>query len=173
MATHPSIEANPVADAKCVPEMERTVEVLTAVDGQLFRSRPGVRDIAPIAYVPKTLAEASKTRNLRRILTREQGRALEAIGHAVDYLNDCYLHEGDEDELINVGGSCSDAIQILASMRWQILQSAPIQEPRMLRFWKALFHRNSNRDQGRKSHRGDDHSSQSKPNAVLPLSSSR
>ena len=52
------------------------------------------------------------------------------IGHAVDYLNDCYLYEGDDDELINIGGSASEAIQILVSLRWQILQSAPIREPR-------------------------------------------
>jgi hypothetical protein len=181
MATHSSIEANPMADATC----ERTVEVSTSaghaasdriIEDQLFRSRPGVRDIAPIAYLPPALAETSKTRNLRRILTREQGRALEAIGHAVDYLNDCYLYEGDENELINVGGSCSEAIQILASMRWQILQSAPTEEPRALRLWNALFHRNSrnsDRNQSRESHRGGDRSSQSKPAAVLPLSSSR
>jgi hypothetical protein len=191
MATHPSVEANLMADAKCVLEMERLAEVSTAADraasdraeanpaeanpaeDQLFRSGPGARDVAPIAYLPPVLAETSNTRNLRRILTREQGRALEAIGHAVDYLNDCYLYEGDEHELINVGGSCSEAIQILASMRWQILQSAPTQEPKTLRFWNALFHRNSNRNRNREAHRAGDRGSQSKPASVLPLSSSR
>ncbi|MGO8718881.1 MAG: hypothetical protein ACLQMO_06655 [Acidobacteriaceae bacterium] len=176
MTTRPNVQADSMADANCVLETDNTVEVLTETDrgeAQLFRTVSKVRDIAPVAHIPPSLAENSKARNLRRILTREQGRALEMIGHAVDYLNDCYLYEGDEHELINMGGSSTQALEILSAARRQILQSAPLQEPRMHRLWNALFHRNPERRPGTEFHRREDRASQSKPTAVLPLSSSR
>jgi hypothetical protein len=176
MTTRPNIQAHPMADAIDVSETDNTVEVLTETDRgevQLFRTVSKVRDVAPVAYMPRSLAENSKARNLRRILTREQGRALETIGHAVDYLNDYYLYEGDEDELINIGGSSSQAMEILIAARGQILQSAPIREPRMHRLWNALFHRDPERRHGIEFHRKGDRTAQSKPTAVLPLSSSR
>jgi hypothetical protein len=140
---------------------------------QLFQTLSRKHDVAPIAYMPKALTAAHRSRNLRRILTREQGQALEMIGHAVDYLNDCYLYEGEDDELINIGGYCSQAIQILISLRWQILQSAPIREPRTMRLWNALFHRRTGDKSGVVFRRAGDHPTQSKPPSVLPLSSSR
>ncbi len=176
MLNHNSVDADPMADADHVSERQNPAEVQTEItldEVQLFRTLSRKRDVAPIAYMPKALAANPKARNLRRILTREQGHALEMIGHAVDYLNDCYLYEGEEDELINIGGSSSDAIQILVSLRWQILQSAPIREPRTLRMWNALFHRHTSERPGVVFHRAGDHGSQSKPVPVLPLSSSR
>ncbi len=59
----------------------------------------------------------------QRMLNRDQGRALELIGHGVDYLLDSYVHEGADDELIDAGIFSSDAIQILVSMRRHILLS--------------------------------------------------
>lgn len=176
MATHPSVEADPMTDANCTSQRNKTAEVLSQANReqvQPFKTLSTVRDVAPIAYMPPRLAENLKARNLRRLLTREQGRALETIGHAVDYLNDCYLYEGDEDELINVGGSATEAIQILVSMRWQILQSAPVREPRTFRLWNALFHRHTDRRPRVAFHRSGDRPSQSKSAIVLPLSSSR
>jgi hypothetical protein len=177
MLTHHSVEANPRADANHVSERAKktaTVATETNLDEiQLFQTLSRKRDVAPIAYMPKALAANPKARNLRRILTREQGRALEMIGHAVDYLNDCYLYEGDDDQLINIGGSSSEAIQILVSLRWQILQSAPIREPRTLRLWNALFNRHPEGRSDVVFHRVGDAEAQTKPVSVLPLSSSR
>jgi hypothetical protein len=176
MLNHNSINANPMADVDPVSKSQHSAEVQTKIapdEAQLFRTLSQKRDVAPIAYMPKALAANPNARNLRRVLTHEQGRALEMIGHAVDYLNDCYLYEGEDDELINIGGSSSEAIQILASLRWQILQSAPIREPRTLRLWNALFHRRTNERPGVVFHRAGDLQSQSKPVSVLPLSSSR
>ena len=176
MANHPSVEADPMADANCVSEKDNTAAVLLKPDRegvQLFRTLSTLRDVAPIAYMPPPLAENLKARNLRRILTREQGRALELIGHAVDYLNDCYLYQGDENELINIGGPCSEALQVLVSMRWQILQSAPVREPRAVRFWKSLFRGLTDRRPGIEIHRSGHSTSQPKPVTVLPLSSSK
>lgn len=176
MATHPSVKSDPMGNTTDVSEMDNTVEVLTETDrgeAQLFRIVSKVRDVAPVAYMPPSLAENSKTRNLRRSLTREQGRALEMIGHAVDYLNDCYLYEGDEDELINIGGSSTQAMEILIAARRRILQSVPVRGPRVHRLWNALFHRNPERRPGTEFYREGDRASQPKPTAVLPLSSSR
>ncbi|MHB1935355.1 MAG: hypothetical protein ACYCOR_02075 [Acidobacteriaceae bacterium] len=176
MSTHPSVEASRRTGADDASERDNIAEVLRVEDREdprLFRTLSTVRDVAPIAYMPPPLAESSNTRNWRRILTREQGRALETIGHAVDYLNDCYLYEGDDAEPIDVSGFSSEAIQILVSLRWQILQSAPLHQPRPARLWNALFRRRADHRPGVAFQRAEDRTRQSKPAAVLPLSSSR
>lgn len=176
MLNHHSVDANPMADADPACERPTLPELQTEIDPdeiQLFRTLSRKHDVAPIAYMPRALAATPRSRSLRRMLTREQGRALEMIGHAVDYLNDCYLYEGDEEELINIGGSSSDAIQILVSLRRQILQSVPIREPRTWRLWDALFHRHTSERPGAVFHHENEHGSQNKPASVLPLSSSR
>lgn len=176
MLNHNSVEANPMADANQSSERLHPTEVHTEVPADevpVFRTLPCNRDVAPVAYMPRALAANPKARGLRRTLTREQGRALEMIGHAVDYLNDCYLFEGEDNELINVRGSSNQAIQILASLRWHILQSAPIREPRRLRLWNALFHRHDRQRPGVAFRRAGNRGSQGKSVSVLPLSSSR
>ena len=176
MLNHNSVEANPMADADHISERQNPAEVRTEIHAdevQLFRTLSRKRDVAPVAYMPKALAANLKARSLRRILTREQGRALEMIGHAVDYLNDCYLYDGEDDELINVGGTPNEAIQILVSLRWQILQFAPVREPRRLRLWNALFHRHNDGRPGVVFRRAGDRGSPGKSTSVLPLSSSR
>lgn len=132
MATHPNIKTDPTADG-----------IYRVADDQdaPFRTVSKGRDLAPVAYMPPALATISKRQRLRRILTREQGCALETIGHAVDYLNDCYLHEGDDSEQINLGARPNDAIQILVAARQQIFMSAPVRETGLLRMWNAIFHR--------------------------------
>lgn len=95
-------------------------------------------------------------RPLRRVMTREQGRALEMIGHAVDYLNDFYIQEGPDEEVIHLAGASTEAVRLLIGMRSRIFQSLPLVEPLSTRFWNAVF--------GRKSEI---------QSSVLPLSSSR
>jgi hypothetical protein len=176
MLNHNSVEANTVADANQISDGKSRADAQTEIhaeEGQLFRTLFRKRDVAPVAYMPRALATNPKARGLRRILTREQGRALEIIGHAVDYLNDCYLFEGADDELINVGGCSSDAIQIMVAARWQILESAPVRESRGLRLWNALLHRHRSERPGVVFRRAGDAGSQGKSASVLPLSSSR
>lgn len=85
--------------------------------------------------------EMPAARRMRRIITREQGRALETIGHAVDYLNDCYLYDGAEEEILNVAGPFTEALQVLIAAHQEILLSLPVAEPWTLRVWNALFRR--------------------------------
>ena len=97
MLNHNSVDAVPMADADHVSERQHPAETETDIspeEVQLFKTLSRKHDVAPIAYMPRALAASARSRNLRRVLTREQGRALEMIGHAVDYLNDCYLFEG-------------------------------------------------------------------------------
>lgn len=172
-----SVEANLTADADHVSQRQNPAPAqidITPEEAQVFRTLSRKRDVAPIAYMPRALEANPRARSLHRMLTREQGRALEMIGHAVDYLNDCYLYEGDEDELINIiGGSSTEAIQILVSLRCQILQSAPMREPRTMRLWNALFHRHSDERPRVAFHRANQGGTESKPASVLPLSQSR
>lgn len=130
MATHPNIETD-------------AIHAADELDVPLFRTLSKGRDLAPVAYMPPALAEVPKGQHLCRILTREQGYALETIGHAVDYLNDCYLYEGNDSETIDLSGPPNDAIQILVAARQQIFMSAPLRKPRLLRAWNAIFHRGS------------------------------
>jgi hypothetical protein len=176
MLNHHSVDTNPMADASDVSERQTRPDnqiEISPDEAQLFRTLSRKRDVAPIAYMPRALEANARPRSLRRMLTREQGHALEMIGHAVDYLNDCYLYEGDDSELINIGGSSTEAIRILVSLRWQILQSVPMREPRTLRLWNALFHRHTGERPGVVFRRAADREPQNKPVSVLPLSSSR
>lgn len=78
---------------------------------------------------------------LRRIITREQGRALETIGHAVDYLHDCYIHQGNDAEFLNVPGPPAAAIQILIAARQSLFHSLPLVAPWHRRLLNALLRR--------------------------------
>jgi len=60
---------------------------------------------------------------MRRVLTREQGCALEMIGHAVDYLNDCYINEGPDHEVLDFNSPSMDAVRILISAQREVLRS--------------------------------------------------
>ncbi|MEO6965472.1 MAG: hypothetical protein ABI076_06185 [Acidobacteriaceae bacterium] len=180
MATHPRVDANMKADTNRVSderafEMHRKSELPAhahSIEDSFYRAEP---NLAPIAVIPQALANPPVQHNLRRILPREEGRALEMIGHAVDYLYDCYLYEGDDREIINSGGSTMKALGILAAARIQILQSLPLQESRTTRLWNALFHRSSGRNPERSSERSSDrgHDRKSQSAAVVPLPSSR
>lgn len=97
-----------------------------------------------------------RNRGLRRIITREEGCALETIGHAVDHLNDCYLQQGSDEEILDFGGPAMEAVQILITLQRQMLRSFPVKEPLLVRVKNALLHRKS-----------------AKSSVVLPLSSSK
>jgi hypothetical protein len=79
----------------------------------------------------------------RRRMTREQGRALERIGHAADYLLDTYICFGPTSEMLRskspqIEAMHIEAIQILGHARNRILESLPIIEPIYRRIWNAI-----------------------------------
>jgi hypothetical protein len=117
----------------------------TAVQAATGLHRPSTSTTVPQRNTPtgnnSAVAVPTPGRPLRRILTREQGRALETIGHAVDYLNDCYLYNGGDEEILNVSGPFIEALHLLIAARQEILWSLPVAEPWTLRVWNALFRR--------------------------------
>lgn len=118
--------------------------------------KPGLKVVSG-NYTARLPEPSPANSRMRRKITREQGCALEVIGHAVDYLNDSYLYEGADDEIIDFSGPSMDAVRILISAQRQILSSLPLSEPLPLRFWNTLLRRKS----------------QFKATTVVPLSSSR
>ena len=118
--------------------------------------KPGLKVVSS-NHTARLPEPPSANGRMRRKITREQGCALEVIGHAVDYLNDSYLYEGADDEIIDFSGPSMDAVRILISAQRQILSSLPLAEPLPQRFWNTLLRRKS----------------QFKASTVVPLSSSR
>lgn len=89
---------------------------------------------------------APEPRGARRLLTRESGRALEMLGHAVDYLEDSYIEDGLENEIVLVASAPTlQAVRMLADARREVLASIPLVQPASRRLWNAIFHRNTRR----------------------------
>src|SRR3954447_17015019 len=60
--------------------------------------------------IPVRTAVAPAVRNARRRVTPEAGRALEKLGHAIEYLTDEIMHRGDP---VTTDSSDVQAVQIL------------------------------------------------------------
>lgn len=90
---------------------------------------------------PTSAALAASTEAVRghRRMSREQGHALETIGHAVDYLLDTHIHEtGAGQDIVSECNAEIEAICILTHSRNVLLQSLPLQAPLSSRIWRAL-----------------------------------
>ena len=111
MATHPTVEAHRIATLKIVR---------------------GEYPAAP------PLRRSPGSRRLRRRIDREQGRALETLGHAIDYLGVCYLQNGSDDDILDFRGPQMDAVRMLIDMQRDLLASLPLVEPLTLRLWHGL-----------------------------------
>ena len=111
MATHPTVEADRIAALKIV------------------------RGGYSAALLPP---RHSGSRPLRRRIGREQGRALETLGHAVDYLCASYLQNGSDHAILDFRGPEMDAVRLLIDVRRELLASLPLIEPLMVRLWHGL-----------------------------------
>lgn len=147
MATHLSFEA----DLKAAPAGQNTSKLHSASQRSVNRKPEKINSFAVDSDRGTPASPAS------RVITREQGCALEMIGHAVDYLNDCYVNEGPDEEILDFSSPSLDAVRILISAQRQILQSLPVAEPLTVRFWNAVWRRQSKTQSA----------------GVVPLSSSR
>lgn len=152
MATHLSFEA----DLKTTPRGHATAQS-TSVRQPNARPPLQWKTAGNAKLAMQELDSSAATHGMRRIMTREQGCAIEMIGHAIDYLNDCYINEGDDDEILDFNSQSMDAVRILISAQRQILRSLPLTEPLSVRIWNTLRRRKS----------------QMKSSAVVRLSSSR
>jgi hypothetical protein len=93
----------------------------------LPQSRPRLHLVAP---PPEKFAGEVplQPQHGRRLITREQGCALEIVSHAVDYLNDSYLYDGPDDEILDFEAPAFEAARILAAAQQRMLASLPLVE---------------------------------------------
>lgn len=64
--------------------------------------------------------------NRRRSIDRASGRALEILGHAIEYLTDELVHSGNS---VNASDPQIEAIQLLMSVNRQIYLQSPEVKP--------------------------------------------
>ena len=69
--------------------------------------------VASAAYLPS---------NRRRRITPEAGRALEILGHAIEYLTDEFVHQGGD---LRAGNSQLEAVQLLMARNREIYYECP------------------------------------------------
>jgi hypothetical protein len=93
-----------------------------------------------VTLFPRIAAQHGQA-GYRRIITREQGCALETLGHAVDYLRDSYINDGPDDEILDSSSPSMEAVRILVERRRELLFSLPLVEPLRRRIARRLFHR--------------------------------
>lgn len=143
MATHASFEAGLVTDLQnnvlAPPNEARSARVESSVERA---------DISQRKSASPEAAGTRAARRGRRSITREHGRALEMIGHAVDYLNDCFLNEGADDEIINAARPYTEALQILISAHSELLWSLPVSETVTTRLLNFMFRRKPRLESG-------------------------
>ncbi len=72
----------------------------------------------------------------RRRISPEAGRALEILGHAIEYLTDEHIYRGGS---VAAGGSEIEAIQKLMGVNRQIYFGCP-EVPSMADRWRRLLH---------------------------------
>jgi hypothetical protein len=93
----------------------------------------------PVA-VPATTVKAIRSRvNRRRSINPQAGRALELLGHAIEYLTDEFIHEGGS---FSANNAQLQAVQLLMALNRQIYFDCPEVPPLGKRFL-SLLHLNT------------------------------
>jgi hypothetical protein len=93
----------------------------------------------PLPELDYSATTLAATANCRRHITSDAGRALEILGHAIEYLTDEYLHDAAE---ISAHDPHVQAVQILMALNRQIYYACPL-EPAFLDKLRTFFHRAS------------------------------
>jgi hypothetical protein len=90
------------------------------------------------APIPATLASISREggRARRRRISPEAGRALEALGHAIEYLTDEFVHSGGS---LSTHNAQMEAVQLLMAINRQVYFECP-EVPSLAERWRALVH---------------------------------
>jgi hypothetical protein len=88
----------------------------------------------PVSAVrPAQLANVGRTR--RRRIAPEAGRALEILGHAIEYLSDEFVHAGGS---LSASNAQVEAVQMLMAVNRQIYLACP-EVPTMGERWRAML----------------------------------
>jgi hypothetical protein len=85
------------------------------------------------AAIPAQLASQGRTH--RRRIAPEAGRALEVLGHAIEYLSDEFVHAGGS---LSAHNAQVEAVQLLIAANRQIYFACP-EVPSMGERWRAML----------------------------------
>ncbi len=86
------------------------------------------------AAIPVPLVRENHTR--RRRIAPQAGRALEILGHAIEYLSDEFAHEGGS---LSAHNAQVEAVQLLMSLNREIYFACP-EIPSVGERWRAMVH---------------------------------
>ncbi len=86
------------------------------------------------APIPVSLAYQGRAR--RRRISPEAGRALEILGHAIEYLSDEFAHAGGS---LSAHNAQVEAVQLLMAVNRQIYFACP-EVPSIGDRWRAMLH---------------------------------
>ena len=87
------------------------------------------------APIPVSLANQNRAR--RRRISPEAGRALEILGHSIEYLTDEFVHAGGS---LSAHNAQVEALQLLMGINRQIYFECP-EVPSLGERWRGLVHR--------------------------------
>jgi len=87
------------------------------------------------APLPVSLVNPGRVR--RRRISPQAGRALEILGHSIEYLTDEFVHTGGS---LSAHNAQVEAVQLLMAVNRQIYFACP-EVPSMGERWHALVHR--------------------------------
>lgn len=77
----------------------------------------------PIAIDASATSASAACVSRRRRISPEAGHALEILGHAIEYLTDEYVHQGDS---LSAGDAQLKAVQLLMALNRQIYFECPV-----------------------------------------------
>jgi hypothetical protein len=86
------------------------------------------------AAIPVPLVNQRRTH--RRRIAPQTGRALEILGHAIEYLSDEFTHAGGS---LSAHNAQLEAVQLLMAVNRQIYFACP-EVPSMGERWRAMLH---------------------------------
>jgi hypothetical protein len=89
----------------------------------------------PIPVSEQDISAYSTRVNCRRRISPESGRALEKLGHAIEYLTDEFVHDGGD---LCVNDGQLQAVQLLMAINRQIYFACP-QVPSLSRRIMSVF----------------------------------
>ena len=93
-----------------------------------------MNDLAIPASIPDAVARRGGA--CRRRISPEAGRALEILGHAIEYLSDEFVHTGGS---LSAQNAQVEAVQLLMAINRQIYFACPL-APTVAERWRALMH---------------------------------
>ncbi len=98
-----------------------------------------VNTIAGGAAASKNGCCSSPARALRRQISPANGRALEMLGHAIEYLTDEYALRAIQTGTLEAGAPRLEAIQMLMALNRQIYYACPVKESSFRRIARWLL----------------------------------